>query len=832
MDYKQEFINVMNNKKDPQYQDALLKFKISKNMHIFTNKIKNIIETEQLKIKLQGFDNVENVFANLKNVKEKLASESTKRKIKLDNIQKKRKELEKLLKEKKTKGVEAQAVDLVVKSNKSPLEKEENLKKIKPLLTDSAVKQATDDTVKKIHDSNEKNKEKEEKMIEKKNEKIEKNEEKLEEQVKKLNLKKFDDKEEPIAPPPGLVNRVTGKIDNPVAQPLPPGITQKESPFTKEIKLEEDYVKDIKFYDEKENKIKSLKDIYNGRIYEKIMNMNKLNFTDNDNQIQEVIERMAKKINKTSNDDNKNEEDKQKEIENEWITCDSKCSNRLEKLFKQELDLTAYILRVLSASVIDTSEGKKYPIVFKCYENEIEKLEGNWENDKKHIQIYHHEKEKDSEKKLVYGFGPSASGKTYWAEKIINLMQTTNKNISKSFISIDGGIVREQSVMYRHVVEIAHKKGLGFKNLVVAGIGGVFAHSMFSASKIKKKLIEYLESTITTDIKLSLYIPETASNVKKVKSADKKYKFITGDQKPTSLLIWQHINEQEYCGKSHRFFGGSGSWKCMCDFQQGFKCVGTKVSGELRSNEEGKQYDPIAWKTSMKNGMEMLRISLGPRIMIHNSGAPENKSTIIEEGVAGMYLLDNDKSQEKIKEYGGVYKKESHDDKEIKDPKKEKKRWNKERIELDKKGLLNPIEKEIMNEHLKIGKKQDETTIESLQKKKPDMKLIPIEQKKQQVKDEKNKKLQEAMAKVDDPSRKEHRKEEAALPPPAVPALTSDMLPPPSPSEARKSLKEKVKKKPPPPPKRKAPTRLTNKGGKKKKRKRTRKKKRSRKKKK
>ena len=101
MDYKQEFINVMNNKKDPQYQDALLKFKISKNMHIFTNKIKNIIETEQLKIKLQGFDNVENVFANLKNVKEKLASESTKRKIKLDNIQKKRKELEKLLKEKK-----------------------------------------------------------------------------------------------------------------------------------------------------------------------------------------------------------------------------------------------------------------------------------------------------------------------------------------------------------------------------------------------------------------------------------------------------------------------------------------------------------------------------------------------------------------------------------------------------------------------------------------------------------------------------------------------------------------------------------------------------------
>ena len=403
-------------------------------------------------------------------------------------------------------------------------------------------------------------------------------------------------------------------------------------------------------------------------------------------------------------------------------------------------------------------------------------------------------------------------------------MQTTNKNISKSFISIDGGIVREQSVMYRHVVEMAHKKGLGFKNLVVAGIGGMFAHSMFSASKIKKKLIEYLESTITTDIKLSLYIPETASNVKKVKSADKKYKKITGDQKPTSLLIWQHINEQEYCGKSHRLFGGSGSWKCMCDFQEGFKCVGTKVSGELRSNDEGKQYDPIAWKTSMKNGMEMLRMSLGPRIMIHNSGAPENKSTIIEEGVAGMYLLDNDKSQEKIKEYGGVYKKESHDDKEIKDPKKEKKRWNKERIELDKKGLLKPIEKEIMNEHLKIGKKQDETTIESLNKKNPNMKLIPIEEKQQQVKEESDKKFQEAMAKVVGPSRKEHNPSTSQLPPPPPPPLTDDMLPPPEEGTS--------KKKPSPPPKRKAPPRLTRKGGKKKKRKRTRKKKRSRKKKK
>ena len=76
MDYKQEFINVMNNNKDPKYQDALLKFKIDQNQNIFIDKIKNIIATEELSIKLQGFDTVENIFTNMKNVKEKLASES------------------------------------------------------------------------------------------------------------------------------------------------------------------------------------------------------------------------------------------------------------------------------------------------------------------------------------------------------------------------------------------------------------------------------------------------------------------------------------------------------------------------------------------------------------------------------------------------------------------------------------------------------------------------------------------------------------------------------------------------------------------------------------
>ena len=92
--------------------------------------------------------------------------------------------------------------------------------------------------------------------------------------------------------------------------------------------MEEDYIKDIKFYDDETNQIKSLINIYGGKIHEKIMSMNQLDFTDSDNQIQEVIERMAKKIHHHVVSDPQNTS--QRNIENEWVKWDSNCKKALK----------------------------------------------------------------------------------------------------------------------------------------------------------------------------------------------------------------------------------------------------------------------------------------------------------------------------------------------------------------------------------------------------------------------------------------------------------------------------------------------------------------------
>lgn len=821
INYKHELIKIMlknrkeglKNKDVPEYKDALLKFKISKNKDAFIDRINQVIQKTNMKDMNTQFDSIEDVFKADRNIRKKLLTISEKNNNKSDKLKNTNKELLNELDKVKEKATETQAVNLVVNSNKNLKEKENDLKKVKKHIKNEDVKNKVKKIEDKIHKTNETIEDKNKKLMEKDNEKIQKNEKNLQEKIdnsikkEKEEEKKQEDKLPPtpglgkkIPPPPGYL--IPRKI------PPPPGITKKrsnaqESAWDKEIKLEEDYIKDIKFYDEQSNQIKSLKDIQGGRIQEKIMTVNQLDFTDNDNKIKDVIEKIAMKINHQVVENAS--EESHRNIQNEWVKCDSQCSKQLKNLFKQELELTVFILRVLSASLIDSSKDKRFPMVFRCLPDNVQHLNGIWDHDKDLIQIYFHPEERTREKKLIYGFGPSASGKTFWAEKVIDLMETTNPNLSKSFVSIDGGIIRDKSVMYKHVVKMAHQQGLGFNNLVVAGVS--LKKSMFSSGSVKKAMLKFLEeeSSRFDYNKLSLYIPETASNIGKVEKADKTYKLITGDPAPTSLLIWQHVNEANFCNKKFKIFG-TGKWSCMCDFQEGFKCVGTKISGELRSQEEGKQYSPDAWKTSMVNGKKMLRKSLGSRIMIHNSGAPGNKSTIIEEGVAGEYLLDNEGSIKLIEKYGGVYKKASHDPKE-KMP-AQKKRWEKEkkqRLKLPTKANSQDIwKKELTNMELKT-KEGGPTTAESLKKKNPDMNLIPIEKKQQQVKEDQEKKLQEAMTDAVNPQRQEP-KPPTGLPPPPLPApLPMDQV-----SELTPESEQKSRDPTPPPPKRNPPPRKSS----------------------
>mgnify|MGYP001616296616 CR=1 FL=1 len=46
------------------------------------------------------------------------------------------------------------------------------------------------------------------------------------------------------------------------------------------------------------------------------------------------------------------------------------------------------------------------------------------------------------------GFGPSASGKSYWTKNIIKIFCKIYDNYPDTFISVDGGIYRETSKIY------------------------------------------------------------------------------------------------------------------------------------------------------------------------------------------------------------------------------------------------------------------------------------------------------------------------------------------------------------------------------------------------
>ena len=95
-----------------------------------------------------------------------------------------------------------------------------------------------------------------------------------------------------------------------------------------------------------------------------------------------------------------------------WIDCDKKkidvmdkeghiekksCRSVLTKYLNDEFHLTAFMLRILSKSIIDITGNN--PLVFKI--TDVPKLNGLWNLDKKYINII--EVEKGKKKRLIMG---------------------------------------------------------------------------------------------------------------------------------------------------------------------------------------------------------------------------------------------------------------------------------------------------------------------------------------------------------------------------------------------------------------------------------------------
>ena len=336
-------------------------------------------------------------------------------------------------------------------------------------------------------------------------------------------------------------------------------------------------------------------------------------------------------------------------IDNNWKDCVKDCYSMCHEYVKNEVESTAYMLRILSASVL--GDTKNYKIGFYIngdvfnYPNIIS---GKWNDDTKKVDKNSPDKNIIQDKdvfqieicnvsivdgkttiinytkpkgRFILGAGPSASGKTYNAGLMIQMMKMVDTSFPGFFMTIDGGTYREKSVIYQTIVDAVKNKNQypGLTNLMSASVTDKFrgVQSIFETDSIKKVINEYLlEQTKKGNFVVSLYVPDTLTYcgiptncIPKLQ----KYIDITGDNDWIGLMIYQHKT------------GGDG-----CPFQKEYKCVGCTESGKTREKTEGKKYSSGAWKMSYDHGLQTIQQAPNYRIVFHNGGKP-NATSIFED---------------------------------------------------------------------------------------------------------------------------------------------------------------------------------------------------------
>lgn len=321
------------------------------------------------------------------------------------------------------------------------------------------------------------------------------------------------------------------------------------------------------------------------KLKEKLICEQKIDIKKNENFIKTIL---------SSNCQEKNEK---------WINCTRKCYKFSSEEINREIKSTAFILKCLANSVLP-----KKGLSFNFDINNFEKITGIWENDKHFFEIISENKKS----KLIFGYGPSASGKTQWSKNLIKLFSQI-KNFPNFFLSIDGGIYRESSVVYQTLKNTANQLCyLGLNNL--AGFS-FFSKKIFDSDIVKNIIIEYLGFQ---EKKISLYIPETLSNCgllfNSCRQISKKFVELTNDTKYISLLIFQHKTARE------------------CNYKENFRCFGCEESGRLRQVKDGKKYNSSAYFLSMLNSEKELKYGYY-RYIIHNSGRNNGKTVIWDDNL-------------------------------------------------------------------------------------------------------------------------------------------------------------------------------------------------------
>tara|TARA_B110000967_G_scaffold209619_2_gene266654 strand:+ start:856 stop:2118 length:1263 start_codon:yes stop_codon:yes gene_type:complete len=292
-------------------------------------------------------------------------------------------------------------------------------------------------------------------------------------------------------------------------------------------------------------------------------------------------------------------------LQKKWVSCNNKCIQIIKQFIDHELSSTAFYLRALAESIISINKGF---IHINISDENSDLITGKWENDYKLFNISFigvDDKLNNNTSRLIMGFGPSASGKTFWTKSIIQLFSMTDTSFPKTFMTIDGGKYRELSQIYQFIIRSVKRKGHGgLTNLVSSGMLG---SSLFDSNIIKKNIIKFLLDN-KDKCPISLYVPETLGDCnmpfpKSCKDKIKNFISITNDSKNwIGLNIFQHKLAND------------------CSFDDEFKCVGCTESGMTRQSNEGKEYNNISWGQSKKNGDREIKNAPGGGFTIHNSG--------------------------------------------------------------------------------------------------------------------------------------------------------------------------------------------------------------------
>jgi hypothetical protein len=300
------------------------------------------------------------------------------------------------------------------------------------------------------------------------------------------------------------------------------------------------------------------------------------------------------------------------EKSNQWKKCINSCEKILSYWIERETKTTAFFLRVLCNSVL----GNKKNIKIIC-----DTFTGNLETDIHTIKIIM-KKDKKCKDRLVFGFGPSASGKTFLVTKVLDLFRKNVPHFPKTFLVIDGGVIRESSVVYKTIVNIIqdHFK-VGISNLSQPTIYSVIhlEKILFPQKKIKKNIVFCLSKQET---RFSLFVPETLSycgSTLRSKGRDvscnklvQKYNKIVKDDEWIGIMIYQHKN------------------KTSCSFSKEYSCEGCLESGKKREMMEGKKYSNVSWNHSFQIGMKMMKEAPGYSLLIHNSGSKDRPCLVTD----------------------------------------------------------------------------------------------------------------------------------------------------------------------------------------------------------